>query len=116
MSQPILTTQQAIDHCRADPDGDAAMVELYLGAAIDAAQDYLGRKVYASQADLEAAVAAGIAGELPMVATNSIKAAVLLICGHLYANREDVVVGAQSFAMPMGSRDLLRLHRKGKGL
>ena len=108
---PILTIETAIDHCRADPE-DAAMVELYLGAAIDAAQEYLGRKVYADQAELDAAAAAGEAGELPMVATYSVKAAMLLICGHLFANREDVVVGAQSFAMPNGSRDLLRPHRK----
>lgn len=113
---PILTTEQAIDHCRADPDADAAMVALYLGAAIDAAQEYLGRKVYADQAELNAAVVAGTAGELPMVATFSVKAGVLLICGHLFANREDVVVGAQSFAMPNGSRDLLRPHRKTQGL
>ena len=113
---PILTTEQAIDHCRADPDADAAMVALYLGAAIDAAQEYLGRKVYADQAELNAAVVAGTAGELPMVATFSVKAGVLLICGHLFANREDVVVGAQSFAMPNGSRDLLRPHRKVQGL
>lgn len=112
----ILTIQQAIEHCRADPDADAVMVELYLGAAIDAAQDYLGRKVYANQAELDAAVAAGEAGELPLVANYAIKAAMLLICGHLFANREDVVVGAQSFAMPNGSRDLLRLHRRSQGL
>ncbi|MBO0987552.1 phage gp6-like head-tail connector protein [Delftia sp. SD018] len=112
---PILTIETAIDHCRADPE-DAAMVELYLGAAIDAAQEYLGRKVYADQTELDAAVAAGEAGELPMVATYSVKAAMLLICGHLFANREDVVVGAQSFAMPNGSRDLLRPHRKVQGL
>lgn len=113
---PILTTEQAVEHCRADPEADAVMVELYLGAAIDAAQDYLGRKVYADQAELDAAVAAGTAGELPMVATYSVKAAMLLICGHLFANREDVVLGAQSFAMPNGSRDLLRPHRKTQGL
>lgn len=113
---PILTTEQAIEHCRADPDADAAMVGLYLGAAIDAAQDYLGRKVYADQDEMEAAVTAGTAGEMPMVATYSVKAAMLLICGHLFANREDVVVGAQSFAMPNGSRDLLRPHRKVQGL
>ncbi|WP_417283760.1 head-tail connector protein [Comamonas sp.] len=111
---PILTTEQALEHCRADA-ADAAMVGLYLGAAIDAAQEYLGRKVYTDQAEMDAAVEAGTAGELPMVATNSVKAAVLLICGHLFANREDVVVGAQSFAMPNGSRDLLRAHRKVKG-
>lgn len=113
---PILTTAQAIEHCRADPEADAVMVELYLGAAVDAAQDYLGRKVYVDQAELDAAVAAGTAGERPMVATYSVKAAMLLICGHLFANREDVVVGTQSFAMPNGSRDLLRPHRKVQGL
>lgn len=112
---PILTIEMAIAHCRADPE-DAAMVELYLGAAIDAAQDYLGRKVYADQAELDAAVAADEAGELPMVANYAVKAAMLLICGHLFANREDVVVGAQSFAMPRGSQDLLRPHRKVQGL
>lgn len=113
---PILTAAQAIEHCRADPEADAVMVELYLGAAIDAAQDYLGRKVYADQAELDAAVDAGTAGELPMVATYSVKAAMLLICGHLFANREDVVVGVQSYSMPNGSRDLLRPHRKVQGL
>lgn len=113
---PILTTEQAIEHCRADPGADVAMVELYLGAAIDAAQDYLGRKVYANQGELDAAVVAGTAGELPMVATYAIKAAMLLICGHLFANREDVVTGLQSYAMPMGSRDLLCPHRRRQGL
>lgn len=113
---PILTIEQAIGHCRADPVEDVAMVELYLGAAIDAAQDYLGRKLYTDKAEMDAAVAVGEAGELPMVATYSVKAAILLTCGHLFANREDVVVGAQSFAMPSGSRDLLRPHRKVQGL
>lgn len=113
---PILTTEQAIEHCRADPNTDATMVALYLGAAIDAAQDYLGRKVFADQTELDAAVAAGAAGDDPMVATYAVKAAILLICGHLFANREDVVTGLQSYAMPMGSRDLLRPHRKVPGL
>lgn len=112
---PILTTEQAIEHCRADPNADAALVELYLNAAIDAAQDYLGRQVYEDSMELEMAEDAGTAGEEPMVATYAIKAAILLICGHLFANREDVVVGQQSFAMPRGSRDLLRPHRRGRG-
>ncbi|MGB3069822.1 MAG: head-tail connector protein [Ottowia sp.] len=113
---PILTTEQAVEHCRADPVEDATMVGLYLNAAIDAAQDYLNRKVYADKAELDAAVAAGVAGVDPIVVTFSIKAAILLICGHLFANREDVVVGQQSFAMPNGSRDLLRPHRRVPGL
>ena len=113
---PILTTEQAIEHCRADPEADATLVNLYLGAATDAAQDYLGRKLFASQAELDAAVQDGKAGEMPLVASYAVKAAILLICGHLFANREDVVTGLQSYAMPMGSRDLLRPHRKVQGL
>ena len=92
------------------------MVGLYLGAATDAAQDYLGRKLFADKAELDAAVQAGHAGEMPMIATYAVKAAILLICGHLFSNREDVVTGLQSYAMPMGSRDLLRPHRKVQGL
>lgn len=113
---PILTIEQAIEHCRADPDADATMVGLYLNAAMDAAQDYLGRKVYPTKEEMDAAVTAGTAGDEPMVATYAIKAAILLMCGHLYANREDVVAGMQSFAMPHGSRDLLRPHRRSQGI
>lgn len=113
---PILTTEQAIEHCRADPEADATMVGLYLGAATDAAQDYLGRKLFADQTELDEAVKTGSAGDMPLVASYAVKAAILLICGHLFANREDVVTGLQSYAMPMGSRDLLRPHRKVQGL
>ena len=113
---PILTTEQAIEHCRADPEADAAMIGLYLAAAVDVAQDYLNRKIFADQAELDAEVVAGTAGDAPMVATYAIKAAILLICGHLFANREDVVAGMQSYAMPMGSRDLLRPRRRSLGL
>ena len=107
----ILTTEQAIEHCRADPVADAPMMALYLGAAEEAAQDYLGRKVYADQAAMEAAQ-----DEVGLVANFAFKAAALLICGHLYANRENVVAGAQSFTLPMGAHDLLRPHRRSFGL
>lgn len=113
---PILTTEQAIEHCRADPEADATMVALYLGAATDVAQEYIKRKLFADQAELDAAVAAETAGESPLVATYAVKAAILLICGHLFANREDVVTGAQSFALPMGAHDLLRPYRLSFGL
>lgn len=108
---PILTTEQAIAHCRADPVEDAAMMGLYLSAAIDAAQDYLGRKLYADADELELAE-----DETGMVASGSIKAAILLTCGHLFANRESVVVGYQAATLPMGAHDLLRPHRLGPGL
>lgn len=42
---------------------------------------------------------------------SSIKAALLLIIGHLYENREDVVVGRQVNQLPSGSRYLLDPYR-----
>lgn len=106
----ILTTEQAIEHCRADPVADAPMMALYLGAAIDAAQDYLGRKVYPTSEALALA-----ADETGMVANFAFKAAALLICGHLYANRENTTAGALA-EIPMGAHDLLRPHRRSFGL
>ena len=43
-----------------------------------------------------------------IVVNDQIKAAVLLIVGHLYANREDVVVGASVSALPNGADHLLQ--------
>lgn len=108
---PILTTEQAIAHCRADPDADAPMVELYLGAAIDTAQDYLGRKLYE-----DAQAMADAEDETGLVPNFAVKAAILLICGHLYLNREDVATGVTVQALPMGAHDLLRPHRRSIGL
>lgn len=107
----ILTTEQAIEHCRADPVADASMVALYLGAAEEAAQDYLGRKVYPTSEALALA-----ADETGMVANFAFKAAALLICGHLFLNREDVATGVTVQALPMGAHDLLRPHRRSFGL
>jgi hypothetical protein len=108
---PILTTEQAIAHCRADPDADAPLVELYLDAAIDAAQDYLGRKLYE---DAQAMVDAG--DETGLVPNFAVKAAILLICAHLFENRENVLTGVTAQTLPMGAHDLLRPHRRSFGL
>ena len=43
-----------------------------------------------------------------IVVNDQIKAAVLLTVGHLYANREDVVVGASVSALPNGADYLLQ--------
>jgi uncharacterized phiE125 gp8 family phage protein len=41
----------------------------------------------------------------------AIKQAILLIVGHLFEHREDVVIGAQPFEMPMASQHLLHPYR-----
>ena len=50
-----------------------------------------------------------------IVINELIKSAMLLICGHLYANRENSVVGVSSQALPMGAYDLLGPFRVGPG-
>ena len=46
-----------------------------------------------------------------MVVNEAIKAAVLLIVGHLYANREDVVVGVSVAQLPNGAEWLLQPYK-----
>ena len=47
-----------------------------------------------------------------LVINGSIQAAILLTLGHLYANRSDVVVGAQAVELPQGAKALLRPYRR----
>ncbi|MNY50594.1 hypothetical protein D3C86_1861090 [compost metagenome] len=49
---------------------------------------------------------------LGMVATPRIEAAVRLTLGNLYANREEVVVGASAVRLPQGVPELLRPDRR----
>lgn len=51
-----------------------------------------------------------------MVVTSAIKAAILLTLGHLYENREEVVVGLSVAEMPLSAKSLLRPHRISAGL
>ena len=60
---------------------------------------------------MASAVTAGTAGDHPMVSNKAVEAAILMTLGHLYANREQVVVGAAVAEMPFGPRALLRPHR-----
>jgi len=97
-------------HCRAD-DPDDSLLEIYKDAAEQAAQDYLNRRVYATEAEMEAAIADGSAGENPMVINPAIFGAILLIAGHLNENREENVTGTIVAELKFGARALLRPHR-----
>ncbi|MCO7634125.1 head-tail connector protein [Pseudomonas guariconensis] len=112
---PVIDMAIARHHLR-DPEDDDQYLELLLIAAEDQAMDYLNRRFYADQEALEAAVRAGEAGESPIVINAAIKSACLLILGHLYGNREDVVIGTISTEIPMGSRSLLTPYRVGWGI
>jgi len=111
----VISLTIARHHLR-DPDDDDEYLELLIEAAEGQAMDYLGRRFYADQEALDVAVAVGDAGERPMVSNKQISAACLLILGHLYANREDVVIGTIATELPKGSVALLTPHRIGWGI
>ncbi|MEN5305313.1 head-tail connector protein [Pseudomonas sp. TWI628] len=112
---PVISLDIARHHLR-DPDDNDEYLELLIEAAEGQAMDYLNRRFYADQQALDEAVAADDAGESPMVCNKQIKAACLLILGHLYANREDVVIGTIATELPKGSVALLTPHRIGWGI
>lgn len=103
----LVSLDDAVRHCHAIPGQDDDLIQIYLNAAIQAAKDYLDRPIYATQQDMEDAQ-----DTIGVVMNDAIRAAILLRCGSLYANREDVVVGVSAVALPMASIDLLRPHRR----
>lgn len=111
----VISLSIARHHLR-DPDDADEYLELLIEAAEGQAMDYLNRRVYVDQQALDDAVAVGDAGDSPMVCNKQIKAACLLILGHLYANREDVVTGTIATELPKGSVALLTPHRVGWGV
>lgn len=111
----LVTLEQAREHCRAD-SADDAMVELYVTAAEDAVEAFLNRKVYASQEELDQAVEDGTAGDMPMVANDAIRVAVLQRAAGMYRNREDLIESRLSAAMDDAAVRLLWPYRVGLGV
>ena len=110
----LVTLDQVRAHCRADPEDDA-MLEVYAGAAEQQAQDFLNRRVFADTEALAAAVLDGSAGLDPVLTNKAIVAAILLLAGHLFRNREAVTAEA-SKELPLGVTQLLWPHRVGLGI
>lgn len=113
---PLVTLEQARLHLRVDETDEDTLITLWISAAELSAQSFLGRNVYADQTELDAAVNAGTAGDDPMVINDLIRAAILLMVGHLYANREDVAAGVTFSRLPVGAEYLLMPNRVQMGV
>ena len=96
-------------HLRVDDSADDALIGLYVTAAEEFAMQFLGRTIYAT----ELAQGLDTAG---IVINPAIQAALLLIVGHLYANREDVLAGVSVAQLPNGSQYLMQPYRSGMGV
>ena len=106
----IIALDMAKAHLRVTWGSEDQLIELYLLAAEGAAADFLNRQVYATQQEMADAVEAETAGDNPMVANMQIQAAILLILGTTYSNRDTDAL------MPKGAFDLLWPYRVGLGV
>lgn len=109
----IITDEQARSHLRIDSDED---ISIYVRAAEQWAAEFLNRSIYATEAEMEDSILIDAAGDNPLVANDLVRAAILLILGHLYANREEVVVGTSVTQIPMASQHLLQPYRVCMGV
>lgn len=91
--EAAIEAAHAIENCIESDMAALAANEAYTEAQIDAKRTYRG-----------------------MVVNDQIKAAALLILGHLYANREEVVTAVTVEKLPMGAQSLLRPFRVTPGL
>lgn len=88
-------------HLRVDSSDEDTLISAWIAAAYSNVEGRIFRKVYDTAETIPEEDATGIK------VTEAINAAVLLIVGHLYANREDVVIQGQPVALPQGSEYLL---------
>jgi hypothetical protein len=105
----------ALGFLRQDAGVEDDVVQALLDGATQSATDYLNRQVFEDADSMDAAVAAGTAGDYPMVVNGAIKAAILKTTGELYANRQDSSIGTL-VELPFNARTLLRPHRIVPGL
>ncbi|MFZ5338746.1 head-tail connector protein [Enterobacter asburiae] len=95
-------------HCRIDTDftGDDALLTLYTGAAARYVQTWTRRTLY------EKEDSPGCADDPDSILLNDdVKAAMLLLVGHWYANRETVSVGQTVAEVPFAVEALLQPYR-----
>lgn len=112
---PVISMAIARHHLR-DPDDDDHYLEILVAAAEDRAMSYLNRRVFSDADAIAVAENANEAGDSPMVMNAAVKAACLLILGHLYTNREDVVLRETATKLPQGAEALLTPYRVGWGV
>lgn len=96
------------EHCRIDTDlaGDDALLTLYTGAAARYVQTWTRRTLYENENS------PGYADDTDSILLNDdVKAAMLLLIGHWYTNRESVVVGQTVAEVPFAVEALLQPYR-----
>ncbi|WP_369326741.1 head-tail connector protein [Alcaligenes nematophilus] len=110
---PLIDDDLAREHLRVEK---GEPIDVYIRAAELWAIEYMNRNIYVDQEALDTAVEKGEAGEHPIVITDLMRVGILALAGHLYENRESVVVGVSVSEVPMSTASLLFPYRKGLGV
>jgi hypothetical protein len=121
LNRNIYADQTALDAAVAAVPAALIAAGVAYEAAIEAAADIVdtvaqaaaveyAEGVYAAAQDSARRARAGI------VIDDMIRAGALLILGHLFANREDTIVGTIVEALPQGSRAVLMPYRVSMGV
>ena len=95
----MLELEVVKKHCRIEPDftDDDSLLTLYIGAASRYGETWTRRKMYESE------TSEGYADD--------VKAAMLLLIGHWYENRETVSVGQAATDIPFTVESLLQPYK-----
>ncbi len=95
-------------HLRVDSDAEDSLIAAYASAAVDYVEKFCDGTLVES-------LTPPVEGEMPpreILFTSGIWAAMLLLIGHWYANREAVNVGNITSELPLGVEALLMQHRR----
>lgn len=95
-------------HLRVDFDDEDELISLYISAAITNAESFLDRALIKSESER--------INPDDLVINDSIKAALLLIIGTLYANREQEITGLTTSELKFGVKALLTPYRAKLGV
>lgn len=95
-------------HCRIDADftDDDALLTTFSGAAARYVETWTRRTLYESEAS-----SGYDDDEDAILLSDDVKAAMLLLIGHWYANRETVSVGQTAVEIPFAVESLLQPYR-----
>lgn len=103
----MLSIDVVKTHLRVDFDDEDELILLYINASVDYAESFLDRKLIKSENERK--------NTDDLVINESIKAALLLTIGTLYANREQEITGSTS-ELKFGAKALLQPYRTKLGV
>ncbi len=104
----MLSLELVKSHCNIDADftDDDKLLALYVGSAVKYVENYTRRKLYESESS------AGYQDDPdPLLLSDDVSAALLLLVGQWYENRENIISGQSFSTQPFAVSALLQPYR-----